>query len=81
MITECLDQHTHTHNCFAAVFQGQLRRAGARREPLLDFMVQGKIYAYICQPRVIHQTDQLGTKKSIRSISLIAINSHSDRFI
>jgi len=33
--------HTHTHNCFTALFPGPPGWAGARRE--LDFMVQGKI--------------------------------------
>ena len=34
--------HTHTHNCFTALFPGPPGWAGARRE-LLDFMVRGKI--------------------------------------
>jgi len=34
--------HTHTHNCFTALFPGPPGWAGARRE-LLDFVVQGKI--------------------------------------
>jgi len=34
--------HTHTHNCFTALFPGPPGWAGARRE-LLNFMVQGKI--------------------------------------
>jgi len=37
-----LATRTHTRNCFTALFLGQPRWAGARRE-ILDFMVQGKI--------------------------------------
>ena len=37
------DNLQHTHNCFRALFPGPLGQAGARRNLLLDFMVQGKI--------------------------------------
>jgi len=33
----------HTHNCFMALFRGLPGWAGARRNLLLDFMVQGQI--------------------------------------
>jgi len=39
----CPCTNTDTHNCFMAQFPGLSRSAGARRDLLPDFVVQGKI--------------------------------------
>jgi len=45
---ETYKTHTHTHNRFMALFLGLPGWAGARRNLLLDFMVQGEIVTGKC---------------------------------